>query len=56
MFEITSLKNPLIKEIKSLYRKKERIKNSSFIIEGIKIIQEAINYEYPYSQTQTEQL
>lgn len=47
MFEITSLKNPLIKEIKSLYRKKERIKNSSFIIEGIKIIQEAINYEYP---------
>lgn len=46
MMEITSLKNPLIKEIKSLYRKKERLKNNSFIIEGIKIIQEAINYDY----------
>ncbi len=47
LVEITSLRNPLVKEIKSLYRKKERMKNNSFIIEGIKIIKEAINYNYP---------
>lgn len=46
MLEITSVKNPLIKEIKSLYRKKERMKNKSFIIEGIKMLEEAINYNY----------
>lgn len=46
MIEITSVKNPLIKKIKSLYRKKERMKKNSFIIEGIKIIQEAIDYDY----------
>ena len=46
MIEIKSIKNPLIKEIKSLYRKKERIKSKSFIIEGIKIIEEAINNNY----------
>lgn len=42
MLEITSSKNPLIKEIKSLYRRKERWKSKLFIIEGIKIIDEAI--------------
>lgn len=47
MIEITSMKNPLIKEIKSLYRKKERMKSKSFIIEGIKIIEEAIENSYP---------
>lgn len=47
MLEITSAKNPLIKEIKSLYRKKDRIKNKSFIIEGIKMIEEAIDTNYP---------
>ena len=47
MIEIRSSKNPLIKEIKSLYRKKERMKNKSFIIEGIKIIEEAIVNHYP---------
>ncbi|WP_353092508.1 23S rRNA (guanosine(2251)-2'-O)-methyltransferase RlmB [Tissierella praeacuta] len=46
MLEITSTKNPLIKEIKSLYRKKGRIKNNSFIIEGIKVIEEAIDNGY----------
>lgn len=46
MLEITSIKNPLIKEIKSLYRKKDRIKDKLFIIEGIKIIEEAINNGY----------
>ena len=47
MIQITSLKNPLIKEIKSLYRKKDRVKNKSFIIEGIKIVEEAIDNSYP---------
>ena len=46
MIEITSIKNPLIKEIKSLYRKKERMKSKTFIIEGIKIIEEAIDHSY----------
>lgn len=46
MIEITSSKNPLIKEIKSLYRKKDRMKNKSFIIEGIKIVEEAIDNNY----------
>lgn len=46
MLEITSLKNPLIKEIKSLYKRKGRETSKSFIIEGIKIIQEAINNNY----------
>ncbi len=43
MLEISSNQNPLIKEIKSLNRKKNRWKSRLFIIEGIKIIQEAIN-------------
>lgn len=43
MIEITSVKNPLIKEIKSLHRKKNRTKRQSFIVEGIKIIEEAID-------------
>lgn len=47
MIQITSMKNPLIKEIKSLYRKKDRLRGRAFIIEGIKIIEEAINNGYP---------
>ena len=46
MIEITSTKNPLIKEIKTLYKKKGRQKTGLFIIEGIKIIKEAIDYDY----------
>lgn len=42
MLEIISSQNPLIKEIKGLNRKKNRWKNRLFIIEGIKIIEEAI--------------
>lgn len=42
MREITSSKNPIIKEIKSLYNKKDRWNKGLFIIEGIKIIEEAI--------------
>ncbi len=38
---ITSLTNEKIKEIKKLYDKKYRIQNKQYIIEGIKIIQEA---------------
>lgn len=43
MIEITSLKNPIIKEIKSLYRKKDRWETRLFLMEGIKIIEEAIS-------------
>lgn len=42
MLEIKSNKNSTIKYIKSLSKKKNRWENKSFIIEGIKIIQEAI--------------
>lgn len=50
MREVSSLKNPIIKEIKSLYNKKDRWNKSLFIIEGIKIIEEAIfnNIELKY--------
>lgn len=47
MHQITSTKNPLIKEIKSLHRKKGRMKNNAFIIEGVKIINEAMENDYP---------
>lgn len=47
MLEISSRNNPLIKEIKSLYRKKDRMRSKSFIIEGIKIIEEALFHGYP---------
>lgn len=43
MIEITSLRNPIIKEIKGLYRKRDRWENKLFIMEGIKIIDEAIS-------------
>lgn len=50
VLEISSTKNPLIKEIKGLYRKRNRWKTKSFIIEGIKILEEAIdnNIELKY--------
>ncbi|WFA09880.1 RNA methyltransferase [Tissierella sp. Yu-01] len=44
MIQISSSKNPIIKEIKSLYRKKDRWNNKLYIIEGTKLINEAINY------------
>lgn len=47
MLEITSSKNPIIKEIKSLSRRKNRWTEGLFIIEGIKIIQEAIRSSQP---------
>ena len=40
---ITSKENKLIKHIKSLTQKKNRDKNNEYIIEGIKLVQEAIN-------------
>lgn len=43
MLEISSSKNPIIKEIKNLSRKKNRWKEKLFIIEGIKVVEEAIN-------------
>lgn len=43
MMEISSSKNPLIKEIKTLLRKKSRWEKSLFILEGIKLIEEAMD-------------
>lgn len=48
MIEIKSNKNSLIKEIKSLYRKKERKNRGLFVVEGIKIIEEIIDRDYPF--------
>ncbi len=43
MQELSSSKNPLIKEIKSLLKKKARWEKQLFIMEGIKLIEEAID-------------
>lgn len=48
MIEIKSNKNSLIKEIKSLYRSKQRKKLGLFIVEGIKIVDEIIDGSYPF--------
>ena len=47
MHYITSPSNTKIKDIKSLYRKKDRWDNRLFIIEGIKIVEECIDNNYP---------
>lgn len=47
MLRISSSSNPKIKEIKSLYKKKERWNKGMFIIEGIKIVGECIDNNYP---------
>jgi TrmH family RNA methyltransferase len=47
MIEITSPKNPKIKQIKSLYRRKVRWDMGLFIVEGIKIVEECIDNNYP---------
>lgn len=44
--EITSINNKLIKEIKKLYKKRDRIKMGLFIVEGIKMVQEALDNDY----------
>lgn len=46
MIEIKSNKNPLIKEIRSLYRKKDRNNKGLFIVEGIKMVEEMIDTGY----------
>ncbi|TJX13023.1 RNA methyltransferase [Tissierella creatinini] len=43
MMEISSSKNPLVKEIKSLLKKKYRWEKGLFIIEGIKLVEEALD-------------
>lgn len=48
VIKIKSSKNQLIKEVKSLYRKKQRKKLGLFIVEGIKIIEEVIDKKYPF--------
>ena len=47
MICITSSSNSKIKDIKSLYKKKERWNKGIFIIEGIKVVEECINNNYP---------
>lgn len=47
MTSITSPSNPMIKEIKSLYRKKDRWIKKRFIVEGINIVEECIDNNYP---------
>lgn len=43
MKEITSSSNPILKEVKSLYKKKERYNRGLFLIEGVKIVEECIH-------------
>lgn len=49
MIEITSSSNSTIKEVRSLYRRKERWKNKLFIVEGVKMIEECIDRNYHLS-------
>lgn len=44
--DITSVNNSLIRETKRLYKKRDRIKTGLFIIEGIKMVEEALDNEY----------
>lgn len=46
MLEIRSSSNKFIKELKSLYRKKERWEKKQFLVEGIKMVEECINNKY----------
>ena len=41
--EITSLSNPIIKDIKSLTQKKNRDASNKFIAEGLKLVIDAID-------------
>lgn len=50
MNKIKSSKNPLIKEIKSLYRKRERKKLGLFLVEGIKIVEELVDENYLFKK------
>jgi len=47
MVNIKSSSNSIIKEIKSLYKKKNRWKKKQFIVEGINIVEECIDNDYP---------
>lgn len=44
--EITSISNSLIKDIRGLNRKRDRVKKESFMVEGIKVITEALGRDY----------
>lgn len=46
MIQITSFKNPLIKEVKSLCKKKDRESSGLFIVEGIKMVEEMVDNFY----------
>lgn len=43
MQQITSLQNPLIKDITALHQKKHRVETGMFLIEGIKGVEEALS-------------
>lgn len=45
MLEITSMKNPLIREIQSLKTRKGRWAKGVYVIEGLKIVKEAIEHK-----------
>lgn len=47
IMEIESPKNPIIKSVKNLKKKKNRYLEGKFIVEGIKIIEEAIDEKIP---------
>ncbi|MEG1363642.1 MAG: 23S rRNA (guanosine(2251)-2'-O)-methyltransferase RlmB, partial [Clostridia bacterium] len=42
---ITSKSNNIVKHIKSLYDKKYRVKYNEYFLEGIKVINELLDYE-----------
>lgn len=47
---IESSNNKKVKEIRSLFKKKNRLKTRSFIIEGLKIVEECLDKDYPVNQ------
>ena len=44
---LTSLKNPLVKQIRKLHSTKERHKQELFLLEGTHLLEEACNTDYP---------
>ena len=44
--EVTSLANPIIKDIKNLTQKKGREETSTFMAEGLKLVKESLTGEF----------
>lgn len=47
---LTSLNNPLIKQIRKLHRSKERKKHNLFLLEGTNLIEAALSENYPLKE------